>query len=134
MIKSRQDLSEYIGERTLNITDREKLVNEIAAYLLEENLTADLDSIMRDVMQYRLKHGIVEVVVISAHTLSQTDLDDIYNVLKSEYPSAKSYTVDQQIDSNVVGGVKLEFPGSQLDLTIFSRLNLFKRQVEAGKI
>ena len=134
MIKSRQDLSEIIGERTLHLTDREKLVNEIAAYLLEENLTADLDSLMRDVMQYRLEKGIVEVIVISAHQLSQDDIDDIYEVLKEEYPTAKTYTVDQQIDSRVVGGVKLEFPGSQLDLTIFSRLNLFKRHVEAGKI
>lgn len=134
MIKSRKDLSEYIGKSTLNITDREKLVNEVAAYLLEENLTSDLDSLMRDVMQYRLEHGIVEVIVVSAHQLSQTDLDDVHDLLKAEYPTAKTYTVDQLIDENVVGGVKLEFPGSQLDLTIFNRLNLFKRQVEAGKI
>lgn len=134
MIKSRKDLAEYIGKRTLDINDREKLVNEIAAYLLEENLTSDIDSLMRDVMQYRLNKGIVEVVVKSAHELSQNDVDDIYELLKSEYPSAKSYTVDQLIDPNVIGGVKLEFPGAQLDLSIFSRLNLFKRQVEAGKI
>lgn len=134
MIKSRKDLAEYIATRTLDISDRETLVNEVAAYLLEENLTSDLDSLMRDVMLYRLEKGIVEVVVKSAHELSTQDVNDIYDVLKVEYPTAKSYTVDQIIDSNIIGGVKLEFPGAQLDLSIFSRLNLFKRHVEAGKI
>ena len=134
MTKSRHDLSSHIAEMTLHVTDRKRLANEIAAYLIEENMTSDLDSIMRDVMQYRLEHGIVEVAVVSAHPLSQVDIDDVYVVLKSEYPKAKSYIVDQVIDTSVVGGVKLEFPGSQLDLTIFRRLNLFKRQIEAGKI
>lgn len=134
MIKSRKDLAEHIGKKTLSIDDREKLINEIAAYLLVENMTAELDSIIRDVMQYRLDNGIVEVIVKSAHELSKDDVDDIYDLLKIEYPSAKSYTVDQFIDPSLVGGVRLEFPGAQLDLSIFSRLNLFKRQVEAGKI
>jgi F0F1-type ATP synthase delta subunit len=134
MIKSRKDLAEYIGQKTLDINDRDKLVNEIAAYLLEEKLTTDLDSLMRDVMLYRLENGIVEVIVKSAYELSGDDIDDIYKLLKIEYPNANSYTVDQVIDSSVIGGVKIEFPGAQLDLSIFNRLNLFKRQVEAGKI
>ncbi len=134
MIKSRNELSEIIGNKTMHITDYDTLVNEIAAYLLTQNATADLDSIMRDVMQYRFEQGVVEAIVYSAHELSQIDLDDIDQVLRAEYPSAKSYIVDQKIDTNVIGGVKIEFPGAQLDLSIFSRLNLFKRQVEAGKI
>jgi F0F1-type ATP synthase delta subunit len=134
MIKSRKDLAEYIGQKTLDTNDRDKLVNEIAAYLLEEKLTTDLDSLMRDVMLYRLENGIVEVIVKSAYELSSDDIDDIYKLLKIEYPNADFYTVDQVIDSNVIGGVKIEFPGAQLDLSIFNRLNLFKRQVEAGKI
>jgi F0F1-type ATP synthase delta subunit len=134
MKKSRNELSELIGKKTMHITDYDALVNEIAAYLLMENITSDLDSIMRDVMQYRFAMGIVEATVYSAHELSQTDLDDIDQVLRTEYPQATSYIVDQKIDTSVVGGVKIEFPGAELDLSIFSRLNLFKRQVEAGKI
>ena len=134
MKKSRNELSELIGKKTMHITDYDALVNEIAAYLLMENITSDLDSIMRDVMHYRFDQGIVEATVYSAHELSQADLDDIDQVLRTEYPSANSYIIDQKIDTSVVGGVKIEFPGAELDLSIFSRLNLFKRQVEAGKI
>jgi len=134
MKKSRNELSELIGKRTMHVSEYGALVNEIAAYLLMENITSDLDSIMRDVMQYRFEHGIVEATVLSAHELSKVDLDDIDQVLRAEYPSATTYIVDQKIDTSLVGGVKIEFPGAQLDLSIFSRLNLFKRQVEAGKI
>jgi F0F1-type ATP synthase delta subunit len=134
MIKSRKDLAEYVGQKTLDTNDRDQLVNEIAAYLLEEKLTTDLDSLMRDVMLYRLENGIVEVIVKSAYELSSEDIEDIYDLLKIEFPKADSYTVDQVIDSSVIGGIKIEFPGAQLDLSIFNRLNLFKRQVEAGKI
>ena len=134
MKKSRNELSELIGKRTMHVSEYDALVNEIAAYLLMENITSDLDSIMRDVMQYRFEHGIVEATVLSAHELSKVDLDDIDQVLRAEYPSATTYIVDQKIDTSLVGGVKIEFPGAQLDLSIFSRLNLFKRQVEAGKI
>ncbi len=133
MSKSRKGLVDLICQRTLHITDKSKLVSEIAAYLLEENLTSDLDSIMRDVMKYRLEQGIVEVDVISAHKLSGQDLTDIKELLVAEYPDAKSYSIDERIDPYVVGGVKLEFPGAQLDLSIFSKLNLFKRQVASGK-
>jgi len=134
MKKSRNELSELIGKRTMHVSEYDALVNEIAAYLLMENITSDLDSIMRDVMQYRFENGIVEATVLSAHELSKADLDDIDQVLRAEYPSANTYIVDQKIDTSLVGGVKIEFPGAQLDLSIFSRLNLFKRQVEAGKI
>lgn len=134
MKKSRKELSELIGKRTMHVSEYDALVNEIASYLLMENITSDLDSIMRDVMQYRFENGIVEATVYSAHELSKADLDDIDQVLRAEYPSANTYIVDQKIDTSLVGGVKIEFPGAQLDLSIFSRLNLFKRQVEAGKI
>ena len=133
MKTSRHSLVDVISERTLHITDSKKLASEIAAYLLEENLTSDLDSIMRDVMKYRLEHGIVEVDVISAHKLSDQDITDIKDLLVSEFPEATSYSIDERIDPYVIGGVKLEFPGSQLDLSVFSKLNLFKRHMTSGK-
>ena len=133
MTYTRHNLSTVIGKKTLNITDRKALVNEIAAYLLEENLTADLDSIMRDVMQYRLENGIVEAVVVSAHELSAVDMKDIEELLKAEYPTAKSYVIDQRYDPDVIGGVKIDLPGAQLDLTVFEKLSVFKRHAVAGK-
>jgi len=90
---SRHHLTEIIGKRTINIRDRDLLVREIAAFLLHENHTADLGSLIRDVMQYRANHGIVEAVVVSAHGLSGRAKQDIEKILKEAYPHATEIIV-----------------------------------------
>lgn len=129
MISTRHNLAEVIGKKTLNITEGSKLAKEIAQFLLDEKLTNDLDSIMRDVMQYRLDNGIVEVTAISANQLSDTDLKDIEALLHREYPDGKRFIIDQTINPEMIGGVKLEFPGSQLDLSLRARLSTFKQKI-----
>lgn len=133
MTTTRHDLVEVIAKKTLGIKDYNTLVREVAAFLLEENLVNDLDSIMRDVIQFRLASGIIEAVVVSAHPLSDADLKDVKDLLRQEYPDAKSYIVDQRLDPSVIGGVKINLPGAQLDLSIFEKLSLFKRQTAIGK-
>ena len=51
-------MAEVIGRKTLKTTDEKQLAKEIAAYLLSEKQTADIDSLVRDIMQYRAGHGI----------------------------------------------------------------------------
>jgi F0F1-type ATP synthase delta subunit len=126
MIKERHHLAEVIGEKTLSIKDFDELRNEVAAYLLVENSVNDLDSLMRDVMKYRATKGFVEAVAISANKLSETDMDDIKKILHSEYPEAKTVIVKSKIDPSIIGGVQLNMPGEQLDLSIRHKLNLFK--------
>jgi len=134
MIHERHHLAEIIGEKTLHITDNKELAQEIAAYLLTENRVSELDSLMRDVMNYRAEKGIVEANIISAHVLSEQDLQDIRDILHEEYPTAKSFTLDQRLDPLVVGGVKIELPGEQLDLTVRDRLNTFRQLSQRSTI
>lgn len=130
MTHERHHLAEIIGDKTMHITDSKQLAQEIAAYLLLENKVDQLDSLMRDVMNYRAERGIVEANLVSAHTLSDADIDDVKAILREEYPDASSFTLDQRIDPAVVGGVKIELPGEQLDLTIRDQLNTFRRLTE----
>ncbi len=124
---SRQDLVEVIGERTLHITDSTKLAQNIAAYLVSENHKIDLQSLLRDIMQYRLNKGIVEVVLVSAHELSPDVIQDVRELLSTHLPETKEIIIDTRIDSDVVGGVRIELPRERLDLTVQSKLNTFKR-------
>lgn len=126
---TRTELAEVIGEKTMHITDKDKLVKSIAAYLAFEHKSVDLNSLTRDIMQYRLEHGIVEAIAISAHPLTPEVIKDIKGMLKEHYPHAKDIRVDSQIDENLVGGVRIELPREDLDLTVRSKLNLFKRLV-----
>lgn len=127
MNSQRHHLAATIAERTLHVSDTDELAREVAAYLLHENKVAELDSLMRDVIAYRAEHGVVEAVALSAHDLDHTDLEDIEQLLQEEYPSAKQFTVDQVKVPELIGGVKIELPGEQLDLTVRAKVNTFKR-------
>ena len=133
MKQSRHLLVEVIGKRTLETSDPEMLTNEVAAYLISEKRIDELDSIMRDVIEYRTNHGKIEASIISAHQLTNNVRDDIGQLLKQEYPSSKSITVNEKIDPNLVGGIRVVMPNEQLDLTLRSKLSDFKRLTTAGK-
>ncbi len=127
MNSQRHHLAATIAERTFHVDDTSDLAKEVAAYLLHENKVAELDSLMRDVIAYRAEQGVVEAVAQSAHQLDQTDLDDIEQVLREEYPTAKQFAIDQVNVPELIGGVKIELPGEQLDLTVRAKVNTFKR-------
>ena len=130
---SRLELAEVIGERTLRVQSDDSLKDTIAAYLLEENSVADLDSLMRDVLAYRALHGYVEASVISAFPLSDQVRKDVRNLLMQEYPQAKHIAMNEIIEPAVVGGLRIELAGKELDLTVKAKLNTFKRLTAARK-
>lgn len=104
-----------------------KFSREIAGYLLDENRTGELDSLARDLVDYRAKQGIVEVNAVSAHKLSATALKEIRSKVRQFYPQAHQIIINQQLDENQIGGVRLELPGRQLDLSLRAKLNKFKQ-------
>jgi len=129
----RHRLAKVIGEKTLHTTDASELAREIAAYLLLENDTAELESLVRDVMEYRLHQGYVEATLVSAHEVGDQVTEDVRAILHEEYPKAKKIIIRERQEPSVVGGVLVELPNEQLDLTVRSKLNIFKRLTMSGK-
>lgn len=130
---SRLELAEIIGEKTLRVESLDTLKDVIAAYLLDENDVDELDSLMRDVLAYRAAHGYVEATLVSAHPLTDGTKTEIRDLLKTEFPNAKKIIMNENIDPAVVGGVRIELAGEELDLTIKAKLNTFKRLTAARK-
>ncbi|MCA9331889.1 F0F1 ATP synthase subunit delta [Candidatus Saccharibacteria bacterium] len=124
---SRHHLAEVIGERTLNISDTKVLAREIAAYLLDTGQTADVEVLLRDVMEYRAQKGIIEAVATSAHEIDNRILSDIDTILRTEFPDATDIIVISKIDTSVVGGIKVSLANEQLDMTVREKLDTFKR-------
>jgi F0F1-type ATP synthase delta subunit len=123
----RSKISNYIAETSLKDGVSKKLGKEIAAYLLYENRTSDLDSILRDVRQNWADNGQVEVIAVSAFKLSDKVIIDIKKQISKLYPNAKKIIVTEQHDPSVIAGVRLELANQQLDLTVLSKLNKFKQ-------
>ncbi len=129
---TRLELAEIIGERTLR-EPIDSLKNAIAAYLLEEGDVSELDSLMRDVLAYRADHGYIEATLLSAHPLTDAVRKDVADLLKQEYPAAKAISMNETIDPSVVGGLRIELAGKELDLTVRAKLNTLKRLTAARK-
>lgn len=129
----RHILSGVIAERTMQIIDPSILGREIAAYLLAERRTADLESILRDIMQIRSEHGILEAEVVTAHEVQPNVLNEIKQLLQDAYPKAKNIHLTGRLDPSVIGGLRIDLANEQLDMTVASKLATFKR-LTAGEI
>ena len=127
----RQKIAHYIADHTSGISNK-KLAKEVAALLLHEKHTDELDSLMRDVKRINASNGTVEVVAVSAHPLTEAVVRDIQVLVKSEFPRAKHVNVATRIEPDVVGGVRLEMPDEQLDLTIRRKLATFRHLTDAS--
>jgi F0F1-type ATP synthase delta subunit len=129
----RHIVADLVATRTLAANPRlPSLSRSIAAYLLESGRTGELESLLRDVIQIRAEHGVVEVVAVSVHKLTAAVEADIKRQVRKHYPAAKKIVITEQLDAEVVAGVRLEFPGEQLDLSVRAQLNHFKQLMSEG--
>ena len=126
----RRAIAKILAERSLGRAAN--LDKEVAAYLLSESRTTDLAPLMRDVMQYRVEQGIVEVIAVTAHALSDEVRSDIEKQAERVYPEAKKIIISEELQPDLVGGIRLEFPSEQLDLSVRASLHRFKQLTTAG--
>jgi len=127
MKQPRHKISNYIAKTTLDKGISGTLTNEIAAYLISEHRTSELDSLLRDIRQYWADKGMVEVIAVSAFDISPKVNDEIKSEIMKIYPEASKIKVTEQHDPTVIAGVRLELANQQLDLSIQSKLNKFKQ-------
>lgn len=125
---SRLQLASVLAKKTSSASARpEKLTREIAAYLLATSQTGELDSLARDMINDRAASGIVEVTAVSARELTPSANAEIRAEVKQLYPAAREIIINERIDFDQIGGVRLEFPDKQLDLSVRNKLNRFKQ-------
>ena len=123
----RHVIAAALAQRSLSIGDSRLFGEEIAAYLLAEHRVGELDSILRDILQYRMDNGVVEVNVVSAFKLTDKIREDITTQVDAMYPGPRAIIISHRYDKSVMGGVRLEFANQQLDLSVRSKLNRLKQ-------
>jgi F-type H+-transporting ATPase subunit delta len=129
----RHELADILAAKSLGRINVKSFSDEIAAYLLVEGRTNELDSLLRDIMQYRADKGIVEVIAVSAHKLTDKVTRDIEAQIRELFPHAKQIIITEEIDETVIGGVRLELANQQLDLSVRAKLNNFKQLTATGR-
>lgn len=131
MKQSRSKVAGHIAKTTLAKGSSKQLAKEVAAYLLNEKRSSELDSLMRDVQASWAEAGVVEAIASSAHPLDAVTKKQILSEVQRVYPEAKKIVITEQHDPEVIGGVRIQLPNKQLDLTVEAKLNQFKQLTNA---
>lgn len=124
---ARTRIAHAVADRTLKQGASRQLSRELAAYLLTERRTGELDSLLRDIQADWAEAGHVEVVARSAFPLTTIVRTDITRRVKAIYPDAKRVVINEIHDPEIIGGVRLNLPDQQLDLSLRTKLNTFRQ-------
>lgn len=122
---SRRAVTEYIAEQLLAGAPQRKLIEQLAAYLIESRRTKELNLMVRDIQYYLADKGHVSGTVTTAFELSQATKDALNAFAKAE-TNAKQVNLDTIVDPTVLGGMKISIPGKELDTTVSRKITLLK--------
>lgn len=124
---SRRALATHFADEVLAGASVQRLSRQLAAYLIETRRTSELSLMTREI-QYRLaEKGYVTGTVTTAHELSSATKSAIEAFAKQQ-SQAKTLRLDTIVDESVLGGVKLDLPGHELDTTISRQLTTLKNR------
>ncbi len=103
-----------------------KTVEELAALLINDGRKHQIDMVMADTKSALYeKHQVLLVDVHSKNKLTKTNLENVEKLLKSRF-DYKQLIINQNIDENIIGGVKINVLDTEIDLTINRKLKMLK--------
>lgn len=122
---SRRKITSYLAEQMVAGTPVDQLVLQLAAYLIETKRTSEVGLIVRDIEYELSSRGIVLAQVTSALDLTTATETAVTKLIK-DTTGASKVNLRKFIDPEVLGGVRIDLPGLQLDTTIARRLTTLR--------
>lgn len=123
----------FVEQLVTGTASHAQLVRSLAAYLIETKQTKQLDAYMADIATALSAHGQATAEVTSARPLTPAVTTAIKQLI-TETTKARTITLEQHIDPNVLGGVQLSFNGRRIDTTVRTQLNQLKSaQLQANE-
>ena len=119
---NRRQIAEAIVSLIEQGLPNDQIANAIAAYVVTQRCTRELDAIMREVSSLRATKGIREATIISARELDDKVQNQLEKIVANNYPNTQKVISNTVIDPDMVGGVRLETDDLRLDMTIRNRL------------
>jgi F0F1-type ATP synthase delta subunit len=121
---SRRSLALYVADN-LASTRRGDIIQQLAAYLVENRRTKELELIMRDVAFYLAQRGTVNATVITASELT-AETQRAVEAFIAQQTGASQVSINSEIDPSVLGGLRISLPGQDFDQTIARQLTVLK--------
>jgi F0F1-type ATP synthase delta subunit len=122
-IISRRKLASQAARRIADGEAKDDILREIAAYLIDSGRKHEASLIARDIETALIQNGIVIGTVVSARALSSDAKQSIDSFVKDHYDNVKAVVLRERVDTSVIGGVRIELPDRQLDVTVAYKLD-----------
>ena len=114
--------------------DMAAVTTSLAAYLVLEHRQSDTQAIVRELERLLLtEKSKLYVHATVAFVLTAERLAEITTIFAQE-SGAKEVIIQQTIDKDVIGGVRLQTADQQLDLTVRRQLQLLKNTAPAVRL
>ena len=122
---SRRKIASYYAKSLIDGVDAKQLAKQLAGYLIDSKRTKEQQLIISDI-EYQLSlRGVVVANVTSAHELDELTKLAVEKLVRQNI-DADDVQLRAEIDSSLLGGLRLEFAGSEIDTTIARRLTALK--------
>ena len=121
---SRRKLAGNAAARLAAGEPKKTVLRDIAAYLIDSGRTSEAALVVRDIEAMLVDAGTAIGTVTSARALSADSLKRIENFVKASDVRIKHVTLREKIDESLIGGIRLEIPGAQLDASVKAKLDM----------
>jgi F-type H+-transporting ATPase subunit delta len=120
---SRRKISAYLADEL--IAGKKDVPTRLAALLLDTRRMRELPLIVRDIEDALATRGVVIADIDSAYQLS-TDTKKQLEAFVRDKTNAKQVHFRTAIDETLLGGVRVNLPGQELDATLRRKLTNLK--------
>lgn len=100
----------------------ERLGQTLAAYLVAERRTGELEVLARIMTELRAKQGTHEALVSSAFPVNDSLRVAIDELIRSRQTGVKTVVINERQDRSAIGGLRVETNELLLDATISNKL------------
>lgn len=118
---SRRKIAEFAADGLLKGAAKTKVLQQVAAYLVETRRTRELELLVRDIEAALALRGVVVADITSAHPVSDLLKKEIASLVKAD-----TLQLRESIDPSVLGGVRIDLPSKRFDSTIQRQLTSLK--------
>lgn len=120
---SRRKIASYYADQLL--AGHTEVARQLAAYLVDSRRTRELELIVRDIEDALAARGVMIAEVSSAHELEPATKTAITQFITATSDS-QAVHLRSNVDPSLLGGVKINLPGQELDATLRRKLTLLK--------
>ena len=120
---SRRKLASYLAEEL--VAGKKDVPTRLAAFLVDTKRMRELPLIIRDIEDALATRGIVVADVDSAYELNAATMKLLESFVKDQ-TKAKQVHFRTSVDETLLGGVRVNVPGQELDATLRRKLTNLK--------